>query len=382
MLQAPGGAARSPKPGARSLALRLVITLGAWGLSSCAPSGFADPSLVQTVRILASSADAPYAEPGAQVNLHVLAFDGRTAQDEPMTLTWLPFVCEDPANDAYYACFQGLYGGDGGAPAAGDAGARGSAGGLLQPGVDLTPLLPSGASYGFQMPADVVSAHAPVAGTSPYGIAILFNVACAGHLELLPFDPTNDNPQQVPLGCFDSSHNQLGPDDWVLGFTRVYSYAADGGPEGGPMTNANPIVSSVDVNGQTLAVAADPSSPQLYTTLGFTSARCTADTRDNCAHVPVGPVVPADSWELNPQQTDVNGNPSHEEIWAELYTTLGSFTDDARLLYDATSGSIGDASATDDKWLPPNDAGDGFIWIVVHDNRGGASWVTIPVHVQ
>jgi hypothetical protein len=363
-------------------AARFVLVAGGWALSSCAPSGFADPALVQSVRILASSADTPYAQPGAQVNLHVLAIDGRTTQTEPMTLSWLPFVCENPPDDAYYACFQGLAGGDGGAPgpAAGDGG--GGVASVLQPGVNLTPLLPSGASYGFQMPTDAVSAHPPVKGATPYGLAILFNVACAGHLELLPFDPGNNNPQQVPLGCFDTDENQLGPDDWVLGFTRVYSYAPDAGPDGGSITNANPIVSSIDVNGGTLNVTADPSAPQIYTTLAFTSSRCTASTRDNCPHVPIGPSVPNDSWELNPLQTDVNGNASHEEIWAEFFTSFGSFTDDARLLYDATSGSVGDPSATNNQWLPPNDAGDGFIWIVVHDNRGGASWVTIPVHVQ
>ena len=37
---------------------------------------------------------------------------------------------------------------------------------------------------------------------------------------------------------------------------------------------------------------------------------------------------------------------------------------------------------TDNQFTPPNTAGNGFIWIVVHDSRGGASWVTIPVTVQ
>lgn len=357
---------------------RVGVALGAWCLSSCAPAGFADEAIVASVRILSSSADPPYAQPGAQVNVQLLAHDGRDAGATPMTVSWLPVVCEDPPNDAYYACFASFLG-DGGA-----AGGGGEGGGppALKPGVNITPFLPSGPSYAFQMPADAVTAHAQVKGTSPYGIAILFNMACAGHLELLPLDPSNINPQQVPIGCFDADHNQLGADDWVLGFTRVYAYAADAGPDGGPITNANPVIASIDVNGQTLAVTPTPGAPQVYTTLAFTSARCTADTRDNCAHVPIGPVVPDTSWELNPLQTDVNGNAAHEEIWADFYATFGSLTDDARLLYDSTTGKIGEASDTDDKWLPPNDPGDGFIWVVVHDNRGGASWVTIPVHVQ
>jgi hypothetical protein len=354
--------------------------LGAWTASSCAPSGFADPALIKSVRILASSADPAYAEPGATVNLQLLAFDGRKTQPQPMTVSWIPLVCDDPSGDAYFACFPSFVGAgaDAGAGPGGNAGLAG----LLKPGTNLTPLLPSGPSFSFRMPADVVSAHAPVSGATPYGLAILFNAACAGHLELLPFDPNNSNPQQIPLGCFDADHNQLGADDWVFGYTRVYAYAPDAGPDGGPLTNANPILSSIDVNGGSLAVTPSAVAPHVYTTLAFTSSRCTAATRDDCAHVPIGPLVPATSWEEIPGSQDVNGQPQHEQIWADFFATFGSFTDGARLLYDSSKGSVGDPSATDDKWLPPNDAGDGLLWIVVHDNRGGASWVTIPVHVQ
>jgi len=72
----------------------------------------------------------------------------------------------------------------------------------------------------------------------------------------------------------------------------------------------------------------------------------------------------------------------HEQIWAEYFATIGSFTSDARLLYDATVGSPGDASKTDTDFLAPSETGSGFIWIVVHDNRGGAAWVTIPVQID
>jgi hypothetical protein len=368
------------------LLARVLGGLAAWSASSCAPSGFADQALVQSVRILASSADAPYAQPGENVNVQFLAYDGRKTKPEPMELSWVPFVCEDPPGDAYFACFAqllGLAGGgaDAGADGAAGGGAGGGLAGLLHPGTDLGPLLHKGPSYPFTMPADAVSAHTAVQGTPPYGLAILFNIACGGHLELLPFDPTNINPQQIPLGCFDTNHNQLGPDDWVLGYTRVYAYAPDAGPDGGPLTNANPVITSIDINGQSLAVTPS-AAPQVYTTQAFTSAPCTADTRDNCAHVPIGPVVPSASWEEIPGQQDVNGQTEHEQIWADFYATFGSFTDDARLLYDSSAGSIGDPSVTDDKWLPPNDVGSGFVWIVVHDSRGGASWVTIPVNVQ
>ncbi len=73
--------------------------------SSCAPSGFQDQALVNGVRVLASAADKPYAKPGDAVTVNVLAFDGRAAKPEPMKIYWLPLVCENPPDDAYYGCF-------------------------------------------------------------------------------------------------------------------------------------------------------------------------------------------------------------------------------------------------------------------------------------
>jgi hypothetical protein len=371
---------RSRRSRAVAALLRVALVAGAWAASSCAPSGFATETLINTVRILASSSQPAYAQPGSTVTVQVLAFDGRATRAAPMSLYWVPLVCEDPANDAYFSCFQQLAGGDAGAPDAGDGGV-GSAGiGALKPGVDLTPFLPTGTSFQFSVPADVVTQHTPVPGqAAPYGLAIIFNVACAGHLELLPPDPSSDNPQRVPLACFDASENQLGPDDWVLGFTRVYAFAPDAAANGVPITNANPIVSSIDIAGSPSAVTLEPNTTQ-YTTQPLVVTHCAAGGPP-CRDVSIGPVVPGSSWELT-QQIDANGNPQHEEIWADFYSNLGQLSAGTTLLYDATQGSVGGPSVTDLQFTPPASPGSGFLWIVVHDNRGGASWVTVPVDVQ
>ena len=354
--------------------------VAAWGLgvSSCSPGGLADAATVSSVRILASAADKPYAHPGDMVHVDLLAFDGRPTRPAPMNLYWLPFVCDDPPDDAYYACFAQLaHGhGDAGAAAGADGGTEAGTGGLglLRPGTDLSPLLPSGASYDFKVPADAVTAHAPTPGTPvPYGLNIVFNIACAGHVELLPIAAGANNPQALPIGCFDSDHNQLGPDDYVFGFTRIYAYSDPN------MTNANPTIDHVDLLGQSVGLQ---SAPGGYTSAGFTTPRCKATRRENCPKVKVGPIVPASSWEKNPEDVDENGNVRHEQIWADFFATFGNFTSSARLLYDVTRGSIGDASTTDNEFQAPADPGSGVIWIVVHDNRGGAAWATIPVTVK
>lgn len=352
----------------RVLTLRLGLAAGAWAVSSCAPSGFENPTQVDSVRILASSADTPYAAPGATVNVSVLAVDERPDQPEPMQVYWIPLVCKDPPNDAYYGCFAQLEG-RGGRGA--DAGAGAGALARIGPGVDLTPFLPPPSPYfQFKMPEDAVSAHEQTPGTDAYGLAILFNVACAGHLELLPLDPSNINPQTVPLGCFDAAHHQLGPKDFVFGFTRVYAY-----PPGSGITNANPVLGGMDVDGQPLDLLPGPPGPGVVTKL-LTHAACSPG--GSCPKVHLGPVVPASSQEAY----TLNGTPLKEEIWADFFASIGTLTDGARLLYDAKSGSIGGPSDTDNQWQPPDAPGEGYIWIVVHDNRGGATWATIHVLVQ
>ena len=222
--------------------MRVVVLAGAWTSSSCAPSGFADETLVATVRILASSAEPAYAQPGSTVSLQVLAFDGRPAQPEPMSIFWIPFVCEDPTDDAYYACFQQLEGADGGAPDGGEADSGAPGIGALRPGVDLTPFLPSGPSYKFKMPSDVVTRHTPVPG-QPGPLRPGYPLQCRPARVTSSFcRPTRQ--RQPPAGADrllrsereSARRRRLG--------SRLHPrlrLRADGGPDGGPITNANPV---------------------------------------------------------------------------------------------------------------------------------------------
>jgi hypothetical protein len=34
------------------------------------------------------------------------------------------------------------------------------------------------------------------------------------------------------------------------------------------------------------------------------------------------------------------------------------------------------------KYYAPKDPGDGEMFVVVHDNRGGAAWKKFPIHVR
>jgi hypothetical protein len=350
-----------------------LIVMGAWATSSCSPADFQSDAVIDTVRILASRASEPRARPGDAVTLEILAIDGRSHPAEPMQTFWLPVLCLNPANDAYYACFASLAkgGGDAGvvfgesaeAGVIGDADAGASAGpppdlaGVLHPGMDLTPLLVKGSSLRFTVPTGAIIPRKGI--QTSYGLVIAFNFACGGKtVELLPFDP--GNPQQIPIGCFDANHNQLGPDDFVFGFTRVYVYDKP--------NEENPQIQWVDTGNTShnadagLAVDAGVSAP-------YAIRLCDSPDGGGCPENAIGPFVPSPM-------------PTSNQVWADFYSTVGSFDSTARLLYDPAH-KLSIPSDTDNRYVAPNHLDDpneaDHIWIVVHDNQGGADWVTVPL---
>jgi hypothetical protein len=337
-----------------------LVVVGAWA-ASCSPHSFQSATVVDTVRILASRATEPRAKPGDAVKLDVLAYDGRTDPAEKMILSWLPIPCVNPAGDAYYACFSQFRasvnaGGESDAGAVLDAGVEGGRGLGLRPGVDLTPVLASGSTFSYTVPTQII---VPRVGVSPsYGLVILFNFACGGHLELLPVDPGSANPQQIPIGCFDSHHNQLGPDDFVFGFTRIYVYDQP--------NEVNPTITAVDVPGASLGIDGG------MATAPFAIPLCTDNNADTCPHRAIGPIVPP-------------SEPGGKQVWADFFSTVGTFTSDARLLYGPMV-NLKIPSETDDGFMAPIERPDAstknFIWVVVHDDQGGADWVTIPLQIQ
>jgi len=425
---------RGPK---RPAAVAVLVALGAWCTSSCAPSGFQDEAQLQGgVRILASSADAPYAHPGQPVSVGVLAYDGRSPADRsasPMHIYWFPVVCENPALDAYYSCFaqfahpdggtfgqvveddasteseDGGVGDSGGADAGvGDSGDSGDSGGAdagvgdsggadagsgdsggsdaggtemdADADADSGPGAPVVSTFRFVVPPNAISSHPVVPGTTPYGLLMAFNFACAGQLQLLPL---SGNPQAPPLGCVGANGQLVGPDSYVFGYTRVYAYEADAGVSG---VNTNPVVDCIDVEGASASGSAAGDAGSLcagmfqlageapsWTSLPVTIPGCSAG-QTQCPHIKIGAHVTPESWEPV-------ANGLHEEIWADYYSTFGTFTHDATLLYDPMAGLIGPPKVTDTEFDPPVGPADGYVWIVVHDNRGGAVWVTVPVHV-
>jgi len=327
-------------------------------LLACGPVGFDPIGKLTSVRVLAAKADKPYAKPGDTVTLTMDAFDARSglnAGGSPMKIYWLPFLCEDPPSDLYYACFASLVSSGGGG--------GGGGGGVFPPNIDVTDLLPQGTTSTFTMPSDAIDKHAVIAGLpEQYGVVFTFALACAGRVKTLAIDPESGNGQVVPLGCFDDQGNQLGPDDYVFTYTRVYAYANT--------TNENPQIDAVTFDGQTVD-----------TNAGVVIQHCDDSIAPgSCAGHPVNVTIPDSSWELaTGAPIAPDGTQLHEEIWADYYFTLDNFASDGKLIFDARTGRV---PGSDNDYLAPLVPGQGRLFIVVHDNRNGAAWVDFPIVVR
>lgn len=363
-----------------------VLAGGAW-ITSCGPRGFPDEAVVNSVRILATRADHPYAKPGETVTLTVLATDQRASKPEPMVIYWLPdlltgqFFCENPPNDAYYGCFtpsdagarSGASSSDAGQHDAGSGGGRVPPCATFQPGIDLSPCLPVGPTLAVSLPKDIITSHPPVMGTTvPYGVAIVFNMACAGHPEVLPVDQANLSVNQLPIGCFDQNHNLLSADSYVIGYATLYSYET--------LTNQNPVIANVlfqgkDLDGGFLGDSSPEQDAGAPGEGGVVIAHCTASKVAECPSVTFDVSVPPSS-----QERDLLDKPLGEQLWVDYYITAGTLSDDARLLYDPTLGKV--TTGTSTNYQAPMSPTPGTFWAVVHDNRGGVAWDAVPFLVK
>jgi hypothetical protein len=188
-------------------------------------------------------------------------------------------------------------------------------------------------------------------------LSIVFYLACAGRVRFATRDEANANPQQVPLFCVDDDGKPLGADDYVLGFWRTYVY--DDRP------NANPVIDGVRVNG----APADPAKPIAIT------ACADAKSRD-CEPTKIDVVVPPSSQEPKPYDTDA----PRERVWVSAFSDVGDVGSATRLLYDTKAGAITDNPI--ELRAGFDDVGkSGTLWLVVRDNRGGATWTSVPAAV-
>jgi hypothetical protein len=390
--QQAGKVGRSGRRWARA-ALVGALGLTALGQVSCS-SAFEPESAIQSLRVLGVRVDQPYAKPGTKVRLDMLYFDGsRRAFDaqgkrtREVSVLWIG-GCHDPAGDLYYGCFpilaQQFAQIGGGAGAAGSAGAP--AGGPPG-GPNLLDLIGTGSSFQLAIPEDIIS-RKPAAeiealkaqGNTPYGLSYVFYAVCGGDIKQAAPGQTKNG---LPLACFDKqTGEQLGDDDFVIGYTPIYTYDA--------FSNKNPVIDGLTFEGaRSMNVACSDKTPcAAGTTCGSQGVcipvvpYCTERKQADCPTYEIKPVMSPDkNVELDSAAPpDSSGRTPEEVIWVAYYVSDGTVDQELKLVNDANKGWN---SEQETKWSAPNaPAGESRVWVVAHDNRGGTAWTWQDIMVK
>lgn len=367
----------------------LALALAA--LASCG-NAFEPPSSIQSLRIIAVRNELPYTPPGETASLSLLYFDGsKRAFDAQGNRTRTPQVlwlggCFDPPGDLYYGCFPvlaQLFASLGSAPGSGGAGGAPAA-----PPGGLNPLefINLGETFKMKIPTDIISrrpaeeiAAIQAEGNIPYGLSYVFFAVCGGTIKPVPMDQATNG---LPLGCFDPTTNErLGEDDFVIGYTPIYTYEK--------ITNKNPIIDGVQFEGalsMNKACSAGCGEKERCGSQGVcipVVPHCTERKVANCPTYKIKPTLtPAKNIEKDEASPPIDGRNPDEVIWASFYTSDGTLGNDTILINDANKGWILD-TVKDTEWSAPNaPAGESRVWIVVRDNRGGATWTWQDIYVD
>ncbi|WP_437737444.1 hypothetical protein [Sorangium sp. So ce1335] len=371
-------------PPARRALLVALSTL-ALGIPCCAGGDLSPSSEVKGLRVLAVTADLPYAAAplGGGVTFEMTYADAPEggAGPRPVQIMWLGGCVNPPVGiDEHIGCLPQLLGAaqefaPGGAAEDGENEETEDAPRLFDRD-DMTAEQsgePGKSRFRMVLPDDIFEGARPTETESFYASAYVFFAVCAGTTRVA------SSPLEAgfPLECVGEDGAVLGPDSFVVGYTQVYVFADR-------RLNANPPVtgltvklggSEVALDDDGLPVVARCDRPEEEQAQGCSPP---APEDDGCTEYDIEAIV-GDVAEPDVEAAGLGGPPAREAIWVDYYTDGGGFDGARRLVSDATRGFLGGHGTT---WTPPAEPGRVSLWAVVHDTRGGASVVRREVRVE
>jgi hypothetical protein len=318
---------------------------------------------IKSLRVLAVKKDKPYAQPGDEVNLQLLWHDPKGRKDADIQRVFIG-GCVNPPGDLYYGCFQQF-------------GQSSEPGGL--------PPIGAGDKFKVTLPSDIISSRRDLEpGQSRYGVYIVFFAVCAGTLD---FDTepaaAATGSAGLPVRCLDGDNQPLGSEDFVVGYSTIYSF------EG--VSNQNPsfVVDAAGAGEFLVAGKAVPADCVGNSCQGLapvevdceaTPERCVkacADDGDaSCPAIDVKPGLEK-IIETDDVSTALFGEKTTEQMWINYYLDRGGISE-VRLVNDTKSG-------WNEKYRgqlrAPKDTGPLQVWAVVHDNRGGMDFARVTLGV-
>jgi hypothetical protein len=342
-----------------ALASLAALTVGA---PCCGGGDFGSPAEVTELRVLAVTADKPYAAPGDTVTFGLTYADALGSEPRPLSVMWIG-GCVNPIADDYLGCFAQF--------------PQSFAAGLVanqmvaaeQSGV------PNAVTFPMVLREDILETPLIAESGAPFSVAYAFFIVCAGTIQPTAAD---EGVESFPLECIEAgTGKKLGAESFVVGYTQVYVFA-DARP------NTNPPALGMKLDGADIPEDAE-SAPVVEKCLVATSPQegggCGQPAVDDCKTYKVQAIV-EDVAEVDPESSESSepgGPPVKEAIWIDYFTDKGDITGFRQLVNDPATGYKPEPATT---FTPPSEPGLVNLWAVVHDARGGSSVIRRVVRVE
>ncbi|XYI02636.1 hypothetical protein ACMHYB_23925 [Sorangium sp. So ce1128] len=364
---------RTAPPGRRALLFALSVM--ALGAPCCAGGDWAPSSTVEGLRIVAVTADRPYAAPGEDVTLRMTYADAPGEASDgsrPVEITWLGGCVNPPAGvDEHLGCLPqwlGVY-------LTLPPGATEREGLFLKDALTAEQSAaqngaPDARQFTLKVPSDILKSAEPTETGTVFSTAFVLFTACAGTTR----PAAEPEKAGFPLECVDGDGRALGADSFVVGYTQIYVF-------GDRRPNQPPPVSGLTLD-ETVIEEGEEKAP--------TVARCVGP-EGNEEPQGCSPREPGDgckTYEIEALVDDVAeedvesgglGALVREAIWVDYYADKGEFDGTRSLVSDTVTGYREDHAVT---WIPPSEPGLVSLWAVVHDSRGGVSVTRRFVRVE
>ncbi|MCK6591659.1 MAG: hypothetical protein L6Q76_29235 [Polyangiaceae bacterium] len=327
------------------------------GAPCCGGGNLGSPSEVTELRVLAVTADKPYAAPGDMVTFRLTYADALGDEPRALSVQWLG-GCVNPIGDDYLGCFPQFLGPNT----------------IIQS--DMVPAelsgVPDAVSFSMPIPKDVLAAPRIAESGVPFSEAYAFFIVCAGTIQ---FTDQAEGFESFPLECVDgATGKKLGAESFVVGYTQVYVFA-DG------RSNTNPPVLGLTLDGAEMPEDAE-SAPVVPKCAAAKESEeeggCNQDAADDCKTFKIQATV-EDVAEFDPESSETGDAVVKEAIWIDYFTDKGDITGFRQLVNDPATG-YKPVHATE--FTPPAEPGLVNLWAVVHDARGGSSVIRRVVRVE
>jgi hypothetical protein len=308
----------------RLSAMSVVVALAA-----C--SDFDPGSRVTDFRLIAVSADKPYAAPGETVQLSTL-------HHEPFgrPITWAWTTCPLPQESTVNGCLSRL---------AELARSPGRAPPSFAVGREL-------GSFAVTIPPNVLDGVAPAArGNALVGVV---TVACPGELSVK--DLARLGPGELPFRCVEAgSELELSYERYAVAVKRIYIYDRD--------RNQDPAITGLTWDG-TPWVENDIKDVGACDFDSNAFGECAGEKHEIAASAPP---------ETREAGTNQFGTPYREDVVIQYYASEGLFEFGTKTLDDPKT-----------RWAARSQARGQTVdmWFVLRDNRGGVGWTTRRVRVR